>query len=60
MGKIAEHKHEAERLGSITDRILRKANPEGFIEFQLRQTVTDAIREIGKDRALQIIKEAAE
>lgn len=60
MGKLIEHKVEAERLGSITDRILRRANPEGFIEYQLRQAVTDAIREIGKERALEIISEAAQ
>lgn len=60
MGKVSELAMEAERLGSITDRIVRKANPEGFIEFHLRQAVTDAIREIGKDRAMQVIKEAAE
>lgn len=60
MGKVAEHKVEAERLGSITDRILRRANPEGFIEFQLRQAVTDAVKDLGRDRAMQIIKEAAE
>lgn len=60
MGKIAEHHAEAERLGSITDRILRRTNPEGFIEYQLRQAVTDAIKEIGKERAMEIISEAAQ
>ncbi len=60
MGKVAEIHAEAERLGSLTDKLLRNINPEGFIEYQLRQAFTDAIREIGKDRALQIIKEAAE
>lgn len=60
MGKVAEHKVEAERLGAITDRLLQKMNPEGFIEFQLRQAVTDAIHQIGKDRAMKIILEAAE
>lgn len=60
MAKVVEHKIEAERLGSITDRLLRGMNPEGFIEFQLRQVVTDAVKELGKERAMQVIKEAAE
>jgi len=60
MGKVSEHVMEAERLGSITDRILRRANPEGFIEYQLRQAVTDAIKEIGKEKAMEIILEAAQ
>ncbi len=60
MGKVAEQKVEAERLGSITDSILRRHNPEGFIEFQLRQTVSDAIKELGKERVMQVVQEAAE
>ena len=60
MGKIAEIASEAEQIGAITDRILRRANPEGFIEFQLRQTVSDAIKELGKEKVREILKEAAE
>jgi hypothetical protein len=60
MGKVAEIHAEAQQLGKLTDRIVRRLNPEGFIEFQLRQVVADAIEAIGKERAMQIIKEAAE
>jgi hypothetical protein len=60
MGKVAEHKVEAERIGSITDRIVQRLNPAGYIEFQLRQAVSDAVRDLGKERAMQIILEAAE
>lgn len=60
MGKVAEFDADRMKIGSIVERIVKPLNPEGFIEFQLRQTVTDAIKEIGRDRAMQIIKEAAE
>ncbi|NTE87247.1 hypothetical protein [Agrobacterium rubi] len=60
MGKVAELHTEAQRLGSITDKIVQRLNPEGFIEFQLRQTVTDAIKELGKDKVMDIVREAAE
>lgn len=60
MGKVAELHSEAELLGSITDRLVHRLNPEGFIEFQLRQTVNDAIKELGREKVMEIIKEAAE
>lgn len=60
MGKLAELHTEAQRLGSITDKIVQRLNPEGFMEFQLRQTVTDAIKELGKDKVMDIVREAAE
>ncbi|MGV2099009.1 hypothetical protein [Rhizobium sp. 21-4511-3d] len=60
MTRIAELHSEAERLGSITDRLVKRMNPEGYIEYQLRQAVSDAIKEIGRERAMEIIREAAE
>lgn len=60
MGKVAELHTEATRLGALTDKIVQRLNPEGFIEFQLRQTVNDAIKELGRDKVMEIVKEAAE
>lgn len=60
MGKVAELHTEAQRIGSIADKIVQRLNPEGFMEFQLRQTVTDAIKELGKDKVMDIVREAAE
>jgi hypothetical protein len=60
VGKVAEFDADRLRIGSIVERIVKPLNPEGFIEFQLRQTVTDAIKEIGRERAMEIIREAAE
>ena len=60
MRKVAEMHTEAERIGVLAERVVSRINPEGFIEFQLRQTVSDAIKELGKDKVRQILKEAAE
>lgn len=58
MGKVIEQKTEAERLGSIVNRLVRP--DEGYVEFQLRQAMADAISRVGKERAMQIAQEAAE
>lgn len=58
MGKVSEFATEAERLGSVLNRVFRP--DEGFIEFQLRQAMSDAIKQVGKERAMQIVREAAE
>jgi hypothetical protein len=34
--------------------------PDGYVEYQLMQAVADAIKEIGKERTMQIVKEASE
>ena len=60
MGKVVEHTASPPSIGSLTERIVKRLNPEGYIEFQLRQTVSDAIRELGKDKVREILKDAAE
>jgi len=60
MGKVAEFASEARSIGEIAESLIRPLNPEGFIEFQLRQCVSDAIKELGKDKVREIFQEAAE
>ncbi len=60
MGKVKELVPAPPSIGSLAERIIKRMNPEGYIEFQLRQAVTDAVREVGKERMLEIVREAAE
>lgn len=60
MGKVAEFASEARSIGEIAESLIRPLNPEGFIEFQLRQCVSEAVKELGRDKAWEIIREAAE
>lgn len=60
MGKMSELHADAVRLGPVVERIVRDINPEGFIEYQLRQSISDAIKELGKEKVREIFKEAAE
>ena len=60
MSKMSELHADAQSIGELSEAIVRKINPEGFAEFQLRQALSDAVKELGKDKVRQIYLEAAE
>jgi len=57
MGKVKEHIGEFEAIGAVFDRIVRDTDPDGYIEWHLRQAIADAMRRIGRDKVIEVINE---
>lgn len=51
------NKHAGVNAGVVADNFLKATFPEGYAEYELRQSIRRAIETIGKDKTEQAIKE---